>query len=79
MTCAQRIPVRRERLSPGTLAAVWSYDIAGPMLTVLEGHRGGPAYYAWVLRRGFEPSMLLSPTFAAMPWDADPRRWRLAF
>jgi hypothetical protein len=69
----------RERLSPGYLAAVWSYDVAGPMLSVLEGHRGGPAFCAWVLLRGFEPAMLLSPTLSAMPWDADPRRWRLAF
>jgi hypothetical protein len=62
----------RERLSPGYLAAVWSYDVAGPMLSVLEGHRGGPAFCAWVLLRGFEPAMLLSPTLSAMPWDADP-------
>jgi 4-amino-4-deoxy-L-arabinose transferase-like glycosyltransferase len=71
--------VLRERLSPGYLAAVWSYDIAGPMLTVLEGHRGGPAFYAWVLLRGLEPALLLSPTLSAMPWDADPKRWRLCF
>ena len=35
--------VLREQLDPGYLAAVWNYDIAGPMLTVLEGHHGGPA------------------------------------
>jgi 4-amino-4-deoxy-L-arabinose transferase-like glycosyltransferase len=69
--------VLRERLDPGYLAAVWSYDVAGTMLTVLEGHQGGPAFYAWVLLRGFEPAMLLSPTLFVMPWDADPKRRRL--
>ena len=69
--------VLREQLDPGYLAAVWNYDIAGTMLAVLEGHDGGPAYYAWILLRGFEPAMLLSPTLFVMPRDADPKRRRL--
>jgi 4-amino-4-deoxy-L-arabinose transferase-like glycosyltransferase len=69
--------VLREQLDPGYLAAVWNYDIAGTMLTDLEGHHGGPAYYAWVLLRGFEPAMLLSPTLLVMLWEADPKRRRL--
>ena len=40
--------VLREQLDPGYLAAVWNYDIAGTMLAVLEGHHGGPTYYAWI-------------------------------
>ena len=69
--------VLREQLDPGYLAAVWNYDITGTMLAVLEGHDGGPAYYAWILLRGFEPAMLLSPTLFVMPRDADPKRRRL--
>jgi 4-amino-4-deoxy-L-arabinose transferase-like glycosyltransferase len=69
--------VLRESLDPGYLAAVWHYDIAGTMLTVPEGHQRGPAYYPWVLLRGFEPAMLLSATLLVMPWDPDPKRRRL--
>lgn len=69
--------VLREWLDPGYLATVWSDDIAGIMLAAQEGHQGGPAYYAWVLLRGFEPAMLLSPTLVVMPWDANPKRRRL--
>jgi 4-amino-4-deoxy-L-arabinose transferase-like glycosyltransferase len=69
--------VLREQLDPGYLAAVWNYDIAGTMLTVLEEHHGGPAYYAWILLRGFEPAIMLSPTLLVMPRDADPKRRRL--
>ena len=69
--------VLRESLAPGYLAAVWHYDIAGTILTVPEGHQRGPAYYAWVLFRGFEPAMLLSATLLVMPGDPDPKRRRL--
>jgi len=67
----------RESLAPGYLAAVWHYDIAGTILTVPEGRQRGPAYYVWVLLRGFEPAILLSATLLAMPRDPDPKRWRL--
>jgi 4-amino-4-deoxy-L-arabinose transferase-like glycosyltransferase len=69
--------VLREQLDPGYLAAVWNYDIAGTMLAVLEEHHGEPTYYAWILLRGFEPGMLLSPTLFVMQGDANPKRRRL--
>jgi 4-amino-4-deoxy-L-arabinose transferase-like glycosyltransferase len=68
--------VLREWLGPGYLAATWHYDIAGTMLTVQEGYQRGPAYYASVLLRGFEPAMLLSPTLLVMLWEPDPKRRR---
>jgi len=67
----------RESLAPGYLAAVWQYDIAGTILTVPDGRQRGPAYYVWVLLRGFEPAILLSATLLVMPRDPDPKRWRL--
>jgi 4-amino-4-deoxy-L-arabinose transferase-like glycosyltransferase len=69
--------VLREQLDPGYLTAAWNYDVAGAMLTVLEGHDGGPVFYAWILLRGFEPAVMLSPTLLVMPRDAAPKRRRL--
>jgi 4-amino-4-deoxy-L-arabinose transferase-like glycosyltransferase len=69
--------VLRERLDPGSFAAAWSNNITDRMTTAIEGHQRGPAYYAWVLIRGFEPGMLLLPTLLIMPRHPDPAPRRL--
>lgn len=51
----------REALDPGYLQAVWQNELGGRYLTTLEGHRGGPLYYLYVLLLTFRPGIVLTP------------------
>jgi 4-amino-4-deoxy-L-arabinose transferase-like glycosyltransferase len=67
----------RERIDPGYLAAVWSNEVAGRMLSTLEAHEERRTYYIRVFVMAFEPAILFSPTLLSVLRHPDPARRRL--